>query len=118
MEVESIQKELADFAKERDWDQFHNPKNLVMALSAEAGELVEIFQWLDPDQALEAKTEGKLRTSVEEEIADVLIYTLRLADKLNVDLEAAVSRKLEQNRAKYPVEQSRGNAKKYTEFDK
>jgi dCTP diphosphatase len=102
---------LNDFASEREWDQFHNPKNLAMALAAEVGELIEHFQWLTLEQAdslpLEARDEVAL------EAADVLLFLLRLCDKLEIDLGAATKRKLDINARKYPVERARGRATKY-----
>jgi len=115
MNIQDIQKQLADFADERDWDQFHNPKNLAMALSVEASELVEIFQWLTPKQAEEIMSTNESE-HVKEEMADIMIYLLRLADKLNVDLESAVTSKIVQNGKKYPVDFSKGNANKSTSF--
>jgi NTP pyrophosphatase (non-canonical NTP hydrolase) len=115
MNINNIQKQLADFADERDWDQFHNPKNLAMALSVEASELVEIFQWLTPEQA-EAIMSSSENEHVKEEIADVMIYLLRLTDKLDIDLESIVSDKIVQNGKKYPVNLSKGNADKSTSF--
>ena len=113
MHVKKIQKQLSDFADERDWDQFHNPKNLAMALSVEASELVEIFQWLTPEQAeaIMSSSEGE---HVKEEMADVMIYLLRMADKLNIDLESAVTDKIAQNAEKYPADLVKGSAKKST----
>jgi NTP pyrophosphatase (non-canonical NTP hydrolase) len=115
MNIKKIQKQLSDFADERDWNQFHNPKNLAMALSVEASELVEIFQWLTPKQAEEIMSSGE-SDHVKEEIADVMIYLLRLADKLDIDLESIVSDKIVQNGKKYPVNLSKGNADKSTSF--
>ncbi len=113
MNIKKIQKQLSDFADERDWNQFHNPKNLSMALSVEASELVEIFQWLTPEQAeaIMSTDEGE---HVKEEIADVMIYLIRLADKLNVDLEDAVADKIIKNGEKYPVDTSKGSTTKRT----
>ncbi len=102
MDIKSIQQQLADFADERDWDQFHNPKNLAMALSVEVSELVEIFQWLTAKQS-EAIMQSDEATHVEEEMADILIYLLRMADKLNIDLDSAVSAKIIKNSKKYPL---------------
>jgi NTP pyrophosphatase (non-canonical NTP hydrolase) len=102
MDIKSIQQQLADFADDRDWDQFHNPKNLAMALSVEASELVEIFQWLTAKQS-EAVMQSDEATHVEEEMADILIYLLRMADKLNIDLDSAVSAKIIKNSKKYPL---------------
>jgi len=115
MNIKAIQKQLSDFADERDWDQFHNPKNLAMALSVEASELVEIFQWLTPEQAEEIMDSSQ-SDHVKEEVADVMIYLLRLADKLDIDLESIVSDKIVQNGKKYPVNLSKGNADKSTSF--
>ena len=115
MNIKNIQKQLSDFADERDWDQFHNPKNLVMALSVEASELVEIFQWLTPEQAKVIMMSSESE-HVKEEMADVMIYLLRLADKLDVDLESAVASKIAQNGKKYPVNLSKGNTDKSTSF--
>jgi len=113
MNIKKIQKQLSDFADERDWNQFHNPKNLAMALSVEASELVEIFQWLTPEQA-EAIMGTDENEHVKEEIADVMIYLIRLADKLNVDLEDAVADKIIKNGEKYPIDTSKGSTTKRT----
>ena len=115
MNIKEIQKQLSDFADERDWDQFHNPKNLAMALSVEASELVEIFQWLTPEQS-KAIMSSRENEHVKEEMADIMIYLLRMADKLDVDLESAVTSKIVQNGKKYPVDFSKGNADKSTSF--
>jgi dCTP diphosphatase len=109
--LESLRARLAAFAAERDWDQFHNPKNLAMALAGEAGELVEHFQWLSFEQA--ANLAPATREEVALECADVLLFLLRLCDKLDIDLGAAADRKLALNAKKYPVEKSRGRATKY-----
>ena len=109
--LESLRARLAAFAAERDWDQFHNPKNLAMALAGEAGELVEHFQWLSFEQA--ADLPAATREEVALECADVLLFLLRLCDKLGIDLAAAADRKLQLNAKKYPVEKSRGRATKY-----
>ena len=105
---------LRDFAKDRDWDQFHSPKNLAMALVVEAGEIVEHFQWLTEQESknLSAKKLGEIR----EEIGDTLIYLARLADKLGIDPLEAARDKVEKNAQKYPVEKSKGKANKYTEL--
>ena len=106
-----LSERLAAFAGERDWEQFHNPKNLAMALTGEVGELVEHFQWLTPDEA--ANLPPATRDAVALECADVLLFLLRLADKLGIDLAAAAEKKLALNALKYPVEKSRGKATKY-----
>lgn len=102
------------FVDERDWDQFHSPKNLASALTVEAAELLEHFQWLQQGR-LEELGPGKL-VEVRHEMADVLVYLVRLADKLDVDLLAAVQEKMVLNREKYPAEQVRGDARKYYEY--
>lgn len=113
MNLSKIQKKLADFAKERNWDQFHSPKNLSMALAAEAAELLEIFQWLTEEQSREIINNEKEISLIKEEIADVVIYLVRLADKLNVDIEKAVLEKISLNEKKYPVKLAKDNATKY-----
>lgn len=109
-----LRDQLRQFALERDWDQFHSPKNLAAALSVEAAELLEHFQWLGEAESRELPAARRAR--VAEELADVLLYLVRLADKLDVDLAAAAVAKLAQNAAKYPVEKSRGNSRKYDEL--
>lgn len=105
---------LRRFAAERDWDQFHSPKNLAVALSVEAAELLEHFQWLTDEQS--AALPPDTRAKVGEELADVLLYLIRLADRLDLDLIACAREKLRLNAEKYPVERARGNARKYTEL--
>ena len=104
------------FVKDRDWDVFHTPKNLSMALAGEAGELVEIFQWLTPEESFEVMKTASKSLQIKHELADILYYTLRIADRLDVDLEKALIEKLKQNAKRYPVKLSKGNAKKYTEL--
>jgi len=105
---------LRDFASARDWIQFHSPKNLAIALSVEAAELLEHFQWVSDNDSLNMPEE-KL-SKIDEEIADVFLYLIRLADMLKIDLIKAADRKIEVNSQKYPVKKSRGSAKKYTEL--
>src|SRR4051812_27073196 len=107
---------LRGFSAERDWDQFHTPKNLAMALSVEAAELLEPFQWLTPQQSLDVASDPHRAQQIADELADVLIYLVRLADVLSIDLNEAVTIKLGANATKYPVERSRGSAAKYTDF--
>jgi dCTP diphosphatase len=109
--IDTLRTRLRVFVAERDWDKFHNPKNLAMALVGEAGELVEHFQWLTPDEADHLPPET--RAEVELEVADVLIFLVELADRLGIDPLAAAERKLALNAKKYPVEKARGSAKKY-----
>jgi NTP pyrophosphatase (non-canonical NTP hydrolase) len=113
-ELEELRVRLREFAAERDWDPFHSPKNLAMALSAETGELLEIFQWLTEAQSRSLSPEAQAAAS--EEIADVLLYLVRLGDQLGIDLAAAARRKLAANALKYPVEKARGSSKKYNEL--
>ncbi len=115
-DLNTLKERLRIFAKARDWDQFHSPKNLSMALSAEVAEIVEHFQWLTEEQSQNLSTD-KL-AEVETELADTLIYLIRLADKLDIDLLAAAENKIDDNEKKYPVNLSKGNAKKYTELRK
>ena len=115
-DLNTLKKRLREFAEVRDWDQFHSPKNLSMALSAEVAEIVEHFQWLTEEQSKNLP-QDKL-DEVETELADTLIYLIRLADKLGIDLLVAAQSKIELNEQKYPVDKAKGNAKKYTELDK
>ena len=112
--VDGIRLALRQFAAARDWDQFHSPKNLAMALTVEAAELLEHFQWLKEGSGEEIGPEKF--EQVREELADVLLYLVRLADKLEVDLMQAAREKLEKNAEKYPAEQVRGSSRKYTEY--
>jgi len=105
-----IQKVLA-FRDERDWEQFHNPKDLAISLSLEASELLENFQWKSNNEALAKNTDA-----IKEELADVLIYSILLANELDVELEETISNKLMKNAEKYPIEKSFGSSKKYTEL--
>jgi len=104
---------LREFAAERDWDQFHSPKNLAAALSVEAAELLEHFQWLTEDESRQLPPDA--RAKVREEMADVLNYLVRLADKLDVNLLEAARDKMKLNAEKYPADKVRGSAKKYSE---
>lgn len=113
-DIEELQSALRTFAAERDWDQFHSPKNLASALSVEAAEILEHFQWLSDDQSRSLPDSN--REAVAVEIADVFLYLLQLSDKLNVDLVAAARKKLKANAAKYPADKARGTSKKYTEL--
>jgi len=113
-ELESIKQQLRTFAKERDWDQFHSPKNFSMALIVECAELVEHFQWLTDEQSKNLSAETLDEVSLE--MADVLIYLIRLADKLDVDLLETVHRKMKLNAEKYPVDKAKGIAVKYNKL--
>jgi NTP pyrophosphatase (non-canonical NTP hydrolase) len=111
--MEDLKNRLRQFANDRNWDQFHSPKNLAMALSGEAGELLEIFQWLKEDETIASNISPKNLERVKEELADIFIYLIRIADKLDVDLVREANIKIEKNSEKYPVDLSRGNAIKY-----
>ncbi len=110
-----LQQTLRDFANDRDWEQFHSPRNLIAALNVEAGELLELFQWESKNHVIDVD-DPETRQKIEDEIADVFIYLLRIADKLDVQLEDAALAKITKNAQKYPVEKSKGKAVKYTEF--
>jgi NTP pyrophosphatase (non-canonical NTP hydrolase) len=112
--LERLRVRLAAFAAERDWEQFHNPKNLAMAVAGEAGELLEHFQWLTFEQA--AQLPAATRAEVALEAADVLLFLVRLCDRLGIDLAGACEKKLALNARKYPVEKSRGRATKYNKL--
>lgn len=113
--LEQLRERLAAFATERDWEQFHSPKNLAMALIAEAAELVEHFQWLS-EEASYTLDDAK-RAAVAEELADILIYTIRSADRLGVDLIEACWRKIEKNEGRYPADRVRGDARRAGDYD-
>lgn len=114
MSIGELQSALRAFAHERDWEQFHSPKNLAAALAVEAGEVLEHFQWLSEDES--AALDDARRHEVALELADVLLYLIRLADRLDVDLMASAREKLVINAQKYPVERARGSHRKYTEL--
>ena len=113
-DLQDIRDTVRTFVAERDWDQFHTPKNLACALSVEVAELLEHFQWLQTGQRDELG-DAKLE-QVRHEMADVMVYLVRIADKLDVDLGAAVTEKMALNRAKYPADLVRGDARKYDEY--
>ena len=112
MDIEKIQQRIKKFSDDRNWESFHNPKNLVMALSGEVGELNEIFQWLDFEESLNLPSDVLEHTK--EEVADIAIYLIRICMKLNINLEDAIQNKMTKNEAKYPVETSQGGSKKYS----
>lgn len=111
--MEKLIIKLREFAEERDWDKFHSPKNLIMALTGEVGELNEIYQWLDTENSKLENLSQKDIEKTKEELADIFLYTLRLADKLKIDLIEEANNKIEINHEKYPIETSKGNAIKY-----
>lgn len=118
MDFTALQAQLRTFAKERDWEKFHTPKNLVMALSGEVGELTELFQWLTPEESQAIMHSEKTAESVRDEIADVIVYCFRICDVLGIDPWQAIQKKMAKNAAKYPVHLAKGSAAKYTEYDK
>ena len=109
-----LKERLRAFVAERDWDRFHSPKNLSMALAVEAAELVELFQWLTEDESRALDAARRRRAA--EELADILVYLVRIADRLDIDLLQAAGEKLGQNALKYPAERVRGQARKYEEY--
>ena len=113
MNISKIQSQHENFASERDWEQFHTPKNLSMALSVEASELVEIFQWLKPEES--NSPNQKQIQEINSEVADIAMYLLRFCSVLGIDIEEAIEKKLEKNALKYPVNLSKGNAQKYNQ---
>jgi dCTP diphosphatase len=114
--IASIKQRVLAFAREREWEQFHSPKNLSMALAAEAGELMEHFLWATPEQSHAVARDPAKRTKIADEVADVVIYALEFANATGLDLAAAIETKMAANAQKYPVEKARGRADKYTEL--
>jgi NTP pyrophosphatase (non-canonical NTP hydrolase) len=105
-----------EFVRDRDWEQFHTPKNLSMALAAEAGELMEHFLWATPDQSRAIAAASTKRAKIADELADVVIYAIEFANMTGLDISAAIEAKMAANAKKYPVEKSRGRSDKYTEL--
>lgn len=116
LDLEKLNQIITKFSEDRDWDQFHSVKNLSMALSVEASELAEIFQWMTEDQSNKIKNNPEVMIKIEDEVADIFIYLMRVMKKTNIDLESAVINKMKKNEAKYPVELSKGLSKKYNEL--
>jgi dCTP diphosphatase len=114
--VAELKSRVLAFVRERDWEQFHAPKNLSMALSAEAAELMEHFLWATPEQSRAVVRDPGKRAKIAEELADVVIYALEFANATGLDVAAAVEAKMAANARKYPVEKARGRADKYTEL--
>lgn len=107
-----IKEAVLTFVRERDWERFHSPKNLSMALAAEAGELLEHFLWDSP----EASHDRASAEAVADELADIVIYAIEFANITGIDLSTAIAAKMQKNAEKYPIEKARGNSRKYTEF--
>ncbi|MBT5904160.1 MAG: nucleotide pyrophosphohydrolase [Opitutaceae bacterium] len=114
--VAEIKSRVLVFAQERDWEQFHAPKNLSMALAAEAGELMEHFLWASSEESREMVNDPVKRAKIEEELSDVIIYALEFANMTGIDVAAAIERKMAANAAKYPVEKAKGRSVKYDEL--
>lgn len=114
--IDDIKQHVMAFARERDWEQFHSPKNLSMALAAEAGELMEHFLWSTPEQSRAIAQDPIKRGKIADELADVVIYALEFANSTGLDLAASIEAKMQANAKKYPVEKARGRADKYTEL--
>lgn len=114
--VAELKTRVLAFARERDWEQFHAPKNLSMALAAEAGELMEHFLWATPDASRTIAQDDAKRRKIEEELADVVIYALEFANMTGIDVAATIEKKMAANAAKYPIEKAKGRSDKYTEL--
>ncbi len=115
-DMEELREKLRVFARTRDWEQFHSPKNLCMALVGEIGELIEHFQWLTEEESRSISTSDK--EPIADELADVLIYLVRLADQLQIDLMEAATEKIKKNEMKYPADRVRGSSRKYSDYEK
>jgi dCTP diphosphatase len=113
LDIDRVQESLRAFAEERDWEQFHHPKNLAMALAGEVGELVEIFQWLTELESQNAPNDPDVANATKAELADILIYAMRLADIMQIDLSVAVNEKIAANAVRYPISSARGSARKH-----
>jgi NTP pyrophosphatase (non-canonical NTP hydrolase) len=111
-----LKQKVQEFVDEREWRKYHSLKNLSMSIAVEAGELMELFQWLDEGGSIEAMKSREKRIKVKEELADVLIYCLDMANALNIDVTKAVLEKIRKNQSKYPVDEIRGHYRKYTEL--
>ena len=107
--IDELKLIVESFVDERDWKQFHSPKNLAMSLAVEVSELVELFQWLSLDQARDVMKAGDIRENAIDEIADILIYTLAFCNRNNIDIADAIKKKMEKNTRKYPVEKFKGH---------
>lgn len=115
-DISELEAKLLAFRDERDWAQFHSPRNLAMALSVEAGELLEHFLWLRDDESVQLQNNGSKKANIEEEVADVFMYAVLLAESMNIDLMAAAEKKMALNNERYPADLVRGSAKKHSEY--
>ena len=116
LNISELKEILVNFAKIREWEKFHSPKNLSMAIAGEAGELLEIFQWLTEQESINVRKDLIVKEKVSHELADIILYIIRLADQLNINLNEAVLQKITINNGKYPVSKVKGSAKKYSDY--
>ena len=116
LDIEQIKSLLRVYAADRDWNKYHNPKNLAMSLACESGELLEIFRWLTGDEATHAKQDAECKEQVAHELADILLNAIRLADLMDINLAEAIRTKFAINEKNYPAERVRGSAKKYDQY--
>ena len=114
--LHELKADFEKFVKERDWVQFHNPKDLAISISVEAAELLETFQWKETNPPEKVKLDEKTMNKIKEELADIIIYCLGMANRLDVDVSSIVKNKIKRNAEKYPVEKAKGSSKKYTEL--
>ena len=118
IDLDKVKQAIRSFATEREWDQFHSPKNIATALSVESSELLEIFQWINEDSSRGIMSDDSKATKIKEEVADIFYYLVRLSDLLKIDIEEEFWKKLSKNAKKYPVDLAKGTSKKYTELKK
>jgi dCTP diphosphatase len=114
--VETLKQEVLAFAKARDWEQFHSPKNLSMAIAAEAAELMEPLLWVTPEESRAVMTRPAKRAALQDELADIVVYCLEFANQTDIDLTSAIRTKMARNAEKYPVDKARGRSEKYNEL--
>ena len=114
--IHELKDKIKEFCDARDWDQFHNAKDLAIALSIEASELLEIFRWKNSQEVEELFKDEKKKEDIEDEMADILYFLVRMAQRYDIDLSEALDKKMEKNNNKYPVHKAKGSSKKYTEF--
>ena len=115
--IYELKEKIKKFCEERDWDQFHNAKELAIALSIEASELLEIFRWKNPKEVQDLFDNEKKKENIEDEMADILYFLVRIAQLYDLDLSDALDKKMKKNEKKYPVDKAKGSNKKYNEFD-
>jgi NTP pyrophosphatase (non-canonical NTP hydrolase) len=115
--IYELKEKIKEFCEARDWDQFHNAKELAIALSIEASELLEIFRWKTPEEVQALFKNEKKKEDIEDEMADILYFLVRIAQRYDLDLSEALDRKMEKNEKKYPIDKAKGSNKKYNEFD-